>query len=225
MTAGRVLLLVFGSLILLVGLAVFVAGGAVLGLHLATEDEGFFTSGSLNFARDSRAIVSEDMDIVVTASDAPFDSGWPGDLGTLRLAGSSNSPGKDIFIGIGRANDVTAYLGGAAYDVVTELNIRPFEVEYRRNDGAATPAPPASQTFWDISAVGPGTQAIQWDVREGMWAIVVMNADASPGVDVSMRLGVRVPFIFPVSIGLLSAGFVLLLIGGLLVFLGARGGR
>ena len=41
------------------------------------------------------------------------------------------------------------------------------------------------------AASGPGTQTVRWEPESGSWAVVVMNADGSPGVDVDVQLGAR----------------------------------
>ena len=61
---------------------------------------------------------------------------------------------------------------------------RPFHVEYRHREPASVArARPATQRFWDASVQGDGAQALAWDVEDGDWSVVVMNADGSPGVD------------------------------------------
>jgi hypothetical protein len=52
--------------------------------------------------------------------------------------------------------------------------------------------------------------------------LVLMNADGSAGVDVSGSVGVKVPWIFWVGVGLIVGGIVLLIIGVGLVLLGTR---
>jgi hypothetical protein len=84
------------------------------------------------------------------------------------------------------------------------------------------PAAPGSQGFWVASASGSGTQTLDWDVADGSWSIVVMHADAAPGVDVDLTAGAKVPLVFGLSLGLLSGGFVLLLAGIAMLYLGAR---
>jgi hypothetical protein len=95
-------------------------------------------------------------------------------------------------------------------------------VQYDRRGGDSTPAPPGEQDFWFEAVEGPGTQVLEWDVVEGSWTVVVMNADAARGVDVDATVGARVGFVLPLAIGLLVGGVVLLLAGGGLIFAGGR---
>ena len=53
-----------------------------------------------------------------------------------------------------------------------------------------------------------------WDPKKGSWTVVVMNADARPGIDVGADLGARMPAVPWIAIGLLASGAVFLAGGG-----------
>ena len=89
--------------------------------------------------------------------------------------------------------------------------------------GTQVPARPADQPFWAASASGAGEQQLEWDLRSGSWAVVIMNADASAPVVVDMKAGARSNLLWPVFVGLLVGGIVFLLIGVPLIVLGAAG--
>jgi hypothetical protein len=55
------------------------------------------------------------------------------------------------------------------------------EVTYRQLDGDTQQVPPADQSFWAATAVGTGPQTLTWEQERGEWAMVIMNADATPG--------------------------------------------
>ena len=57
------------------------------------------------------------------------------------------------------------------------------------SDGDRSAGAPGAQRFWAASAQGGGTQALTWDVEDGDWSVVVMNADGSPGVDAGVSAG------------------------------------
>jgi hypothetical protein len=46
---------------------------------------------------------------------------------------------------------------------------------------------------WVAQSSGSGRQQITWPVENGDWTVVVMNADASPGVAVETTAGAEVP--------------------------------
>lgn len=60
-------------------------------------------------------------------------------------------------------------------------------------------------------------------LQTGAWAVVVMNADASPRVAVNLQAGFRSDLLQPLGIGLLVGGGVLLLIGVPLILMGSLG--
>ena len=95
-----------------------------------------------------------------------------------------------------------------------------MSLSYRVGDESGElPGAPADQPFWVVSSTGIGPQRVTWDIEEGTYSIVVMNADASDGVSFEARVGARVPLLKPVGIGLLVGGSVATALGVLLVTL------
>ena len=80
---------------------------------------------------------------------------------------------------------------------------------------------PAAQTFWAASSVDG--RPLDWKVRDGEWSVVMMNADASPGVSVDASLGADAPFIRDLAWWLLVPGAGLGVIALVLVAFGVRG--
>ena len=142
----------------------------------------------------------------------------------MRLRGSTTND-KEIFIGIARS-DVDTYLQDVAHDEVDHVTFTgtdsPEDVEVPTDGRHGRAGRAGDQTFWSASASGPGEQTVDWDVTEGDWAFVTMNADGSEGVAVSMTVGAKAGFVLGAAIGLLAGGTILLILGGLLIFLGAR---
>jgi len=219
MTLRRGLLLGFGTVASLIAVVLLAAGGVLLWADSKREEDGFFTTSTEQFQTTSYALASEDVDL---ASDAP---GWvfgSGRFGDVRLTGTSNDPAEDIFIGIGGKEEVAAYLEGVEHDVVTDIDYDPFSADFRREPGEAVPAPPASETFWEASTQGSGTQSLEWEVDRGNWQVVVMNGDPSPGVDVEMAFGANIGIMLGLGIGFLAVGVALLIGGVTMIIFGAR---
>lgn len=215
MTAGRVVLLIFGLIGLLLGVGLLAGGGLTMGFERAFRDQqGFISTRTVRLERDSYAIVSE-----------PAELDWPwrwGRLGTVKVEAAASDPAREIFLGIAEAGDVRAYLANVAYDEIVDFELRPFRVGYRRHPGTSAPAAPGTQRFWEASAQGPGTRTIEWDVEPGSWALVLMNADGSAGLDLRGSAGAQLPWLFWVGLGLLIAGLVVLALGILLIYFGVR---
>ena len=219
MSAGKVLLLVFGAIFVLVAVGLLIGGGVLLWAEYALKDEGgFYTMRAVRLARDSYAIVSEPAEIELGPA-------WVLDwsrLVTVKAEATNSDPSKGLFIGIAEAEAASAYLRGVKHDEIVELDILEKRVEYLHHPGGPPPAAPASQTFWVASAHGPGTQTLRWDLEPGNWVLVLMNEDGSRGVDVAASLGVKVPLTPGIAIGLLVGGMVVLLAGGFMIAMAVR---
>jgi hypothetical protein len=224
MRAGKVILLVLGSIVTLVALGLLAGGGALLWLHETKRDaEGFYTSEVTRFQTTSYALTAEGIE-VADVPDWLFESGR---LGEARFRGSSTGAGTELFIGVAPERDVDAYLAEVEHDEIADvhferIDVDEISVEYRRRAGTEAPASPASQAFWEASVQGPGVQTLYWDVTEGKWAIVVMNADASAGVEADMTLAGKAGFVFALAIGLLAGGGAFLVAGGTMIYFGGR---
>jgi hypothetical protein len=217
MSAGRIVLIVLGSLAALVAVGLLAVGGFLMWANETQRDDGFFKTPTERFDTDSYALTSEGFRIAGGVPRRLLEE----ELATLRIR-ATDAEEEPIFVGVGRESDVRAYLQGVAYDEVTDVDFGPFRPTYRRSEGTQAPGPPGQEGFWVASAEGPGTQSAEWDVERGRWVIVVMNADASPGVAADVDLGANVPWVFWLALGLLIAGALLLALGALMIALGAR---
>lgn len=66
-------------------------------------------------------------------------------------------------------------------------------------------------------AAGEGAVTATWDLAPGDWAIVVMNADGSPGVAADIELGGKIDALGPIAIGLAIGGALILALGVALI--------
>ena len=224
MSGGKIVLLVFGIIVLLISLALLAAGGTTMWVDkVHIDDEGFIASNTIDIERDSRALVTGSIDIDEAGLRALK---WMGLVTVFEVEGRSNDSSKGIFIGVADESEVEAYLDNVAYDEMTftdfgwQLSID--EVTYTRHSGSSTPPAPTSETFWTASAYGAGTQTMEWETEVGSHSIVLMNDDGSVGVDLSVIYKVNIPSIFGLSLGLIIGGVVVLIIGGFMVYLAVR---
>jgi Domain of unknown function (DUF4389) len=223
MKAGRIVMIVIGALIALVGFGMVVGGaGAIVGYGTHRDADGYFRTSTFRLASPTYAIVSDHIDL----SARPGPSEWlidRGGLGTVKLALDPADPTQPVFAGIGPSRDVAAYLQGVTRDQVRDVDVSPNRVRYRRIAGEAVPTPPGDQTFWTAQITTDTTSDLTWKVESGDWTVVIMNVDASRGVDTNARLGIKVGWFLPAAIGLLVLGLVLLAGGTVLAILGGRG--
>ncbi|MDQ0119115.1 hypothetical protein J2T22_002302 [Pseudarthrobacter defluvii] len=215
---AAIIMLILGILITLPGLAAL-AGGAVASAVGTIQGDGYLTSGTSRFSVSSFALTSPRADAI--GDDVP--GRLPFDVGTLRLRVESVTPDKPVFVGIGRQADVEQYLSGVHHSELLNIRQRPFRAEYRDVPGGNPASPPADQRIWTASASGTGPQELTCNITPGAWEVVVMNADASPVVDVQAQAGFRSDLIRPAATGLLVGGIIALLIGVPLIIFGAAG--
>jgi hypothetical protein len=139
------------------------------------------------------------------------------------MEGENNDSSKQIFIGIAKESYVKDYLLHVNYDEIRELSLYPEKVTYRNHPGSSVPEAPTEQTFWVAQESGTGTQTLEWELKEGTWVLVLMNANGSTGIDLSGVVGVKVPWVFGVGLGLLLGGIALLILAVVLIVLATRG--
>jgi len=220
--AGKVALLFFGSLLVLIALA-FLAGSGVLfwAENTLKDSEGFYASGLIEIDRDSAVITTQPANIHLGVA-------WMLDwsrLVNIRLIVTNNRPGNGVFIGIADTEDAASYLDGVARDEITNLKFsrrQKERLDYRRFPGVVLPADPVSQDFWVASVHGPETQTLTWTIEEGSFVLVLMNEDSSFGIDAEARLAAKIPLVKAIAIGLLVGGIVFLLVAVFMIFIATR---
>jgi hypothetical protein len=211
-TAGRIVAIVAGSILALISLGLM--AGGVFGIvvdQTQRDSDGFLVSPKETFDTGSYALVSR---TVYLGSDMPD---WVLDhlVGTVRIKSDSEEP---VFVGIASEHDADAYLGDVRRAIVTDVS----PPEYTPKRGGRPSAPPGKQTFWVASASGAGNQVVDWDVKDGDWVIVAMNADASPGVTAELRIGAEIDSLIWISLGTLGLGVLLGLGAAGLIYVGVR---
>jgi hypothetical protein len=112
-SAGRVIALVLGIVLLLPGLGLLAGGGLLLWADTGgRSDDGYLTSSSDTFSSQGFALVSDSIDLSTGADWLPISSA----LGDARIQVTGTDPGADVFIGIAPVADVSAYLNGVGRD-------------------------------------------------------------------------------------------------------------
>src|SRR5205823_255065 len=153
MRPGKIVLLVAGVLIGLVGLGL--ASGGVLLLVAASQREaaGYFATDTQRLSTPTYALVSH---LPVVVGDRQ-GSEWLHDLATIRVRATATG-GTPIFVGIAPRDDVDRWLAGVAYDEVTDVASGRSSVSYRSHPGTHPATAPAAQGFWTASSSGAAPQ-------------------------------------------------------------------
>jgi hypothetical protein len=199
-TAGRVIGMVFASIGGLIGLALLVGGVAVLAAYFFERDDGYFNTDRQQLESATYAITTEDIDLGADEVD------WAPDavLGEIRVRFEGE---KRLFVGIGPDDDVDGYLGEVTHDEL--LDFDGDNPEFDLHEGGAPRSPPGEENFWVAESQGAGDQTLTWDAEFGRWTAVVMNADATRGIDVEADAGVELDWAIWAGLGMLVAGLLM----------------
>jgi hypothetical protein len=213
-TGGRLALVIIGALVATASVAILAGAVLLHWLNNKRDDGGFFDIDTVQIAADTYAVSSENVDI---------DEGFLDAVGTdrLRLRVRPNT-GKPVFVGVARPEDVTQYLGDADRALLPDVEFAPFKPTYEVLGGTGDkPRLPADERLWLASASGTGTQTVEWDPGGG-WAVVLMNADASRGIDAGVSAGAKSSLVGTLAWIVTVIGLAVLALGVLLLALGFR---
>ena len=216
--AGRVIAVIVASLMLLTSFGLLVAGGALTVANGPARDaDGYLTSPSVELRTPGYALVTEDIEI---RNDSTIVNLPERLLGTVKIEASAAD--GEVFVGIADSGDAAAYLSGVGHSIVLEPVGQERDPAYEFNDGEAPTVLPEDADIWEASAAGPGTQDVTFTPEEGDWAVVVMNADGGAPVEPSVKVGATLPLLDNLAYGLLGGGVVLLVGGGIGLWLALR---
>jgi hypothetical protein len=220
---GRIVLAVLGVLCILASLGLG-ATGAVLAIPYAVQRgaDGYVTSDAVRLETTTYAVTSDEINLAGRRNPGRPRGLEIGDLATVRLRVESRGPGP-VFVGVGREDDVQRYLRDVARAEIARIDTDPFAVAYRYEGSGPPSGPPGAQSFWTARASGSGSQVLDWEPERGRWVVVVMNADASAGIDVTARAGVKADWLVPLGIGIAAGAGLLLMVGTVLLVLGIVG--
>ena len=217
-TGGRVVALVIGAFLALASVPAI--GGGIAGTiadriardptgFLNVLDEPFETSGYAIATDGAEVVYDDDMPVVV------FDE----IIGDVRVRAEATDPAKRTFLGVAAASDIEGYLGGVSRARVTNFG---GDSRARTVLGGSPSTPPADQDFWLDSSVGMGELAVTIPQETGSWAIVVMNADGSRGIDITADIGATLPSLGSFAIAAMAIGAVMLTMGVALLVAAVR---
>lgn len=188
--SGKTVLGVVGVVLAIMAVGLVTATGWMMWAYgTQRSGDGYFTTPTAQVSTDTYALISTEVDLGAIRNDW-LPASW---LGTVQVIADSRDEAP-VFIGIGPSTDVDDYLEGVAHAEVTRI-ASGEESEYRVEDGTAAPATqPDDEGFWVASSEGEGRHSVEWDIEEGEWTVLIMNADASPDVAVEVTAGARSPW-------------------------------
>jgi hypothetical protein len=205
----RVVRAVLGSVLLLVGLPLLLAGGALWFAMQHQDAGGGYTASLAEVNTEGYALVASDVDSLLRR-DVPFARGG---RTTLRVTAQTDT--GPAFVGLAPAADVARYLAGVPYTQITEVRLArgPLPVAVAPVSGTEPPdEPPYTQPFW-LSASGAGS--LEWapsEMRAQQLALVVMDRDGGAPLTVHVAAEVRPQWLSSATFGSLVLGTVLVLV-------------
>jgi hypothetical protein len=215
-TAGRIIAVTVGSLLVLMGLA-FAGAGGTLALADATErDDGFLMTPTTSLVSDTYAITSEDAEVDTDGAPSWVPSLW---LGEVRIHARSNT-GDPLFVGVAPTSEVEGYLGDVSHAVLRDFRAGGRAVLVT-TDGGAPASAPTDQTFWTAQATGADA-TMTWDLEDGDWTMVLMRADGTTGISADVSTGAELPVLDAVVAVLFVLAGLFLLAGALLIAIPVR---
>ncbi|SDX31390.1 protein of unknown function [Geodermatophilus africanus] len=220
-TAGRVVAVVAGAVLLLAATGPIVGGAALAWADTSQRDDGYVWSVTDDLSTAGSALTVDDITLDTAGDEWVVDEF----IGDVRVEATAADPGTSLFIGVARSADADRYLAGVGHGRVGELGSDGGLGVTDEISGGAPAALHRDEDVWVAQTEGTGTQTLQWTPSDGDWTVVVMRADGAAGVDVDARAGVTVPALPWIWSGLLVVGAVLALVGALLVALAVREAR
>jgi hypothetical protein len=131
------------------------------------------------------------------------------DVTSIKVVVSSTTPGEQVFVGVGRARDVDAYLGTAAQDTVSVPDDVTAGASVRLVAGDSGLPDPAGVDVWAVRLHGAGSVTLSWPRTAGSWRLVAAASGAAPELSLSYLLAPRsnpAPLLLGSGAVLLGAG-------------------
>jgi hypothetical protein len=204
-TAGRIIALAAGSILLLISLALIAGGGTLAWADQQQVQSGYVTTTTATYSTRGYALTS---DAITRPSQGLF-------VDEVRIRITSSAPSRPLFAGIAAAGDVERYLGDVSHTTVGAPDVTD-------HPGAGIPAAPVSALPWAARAQGAGSLTLTWAVRSGDWTMVVMNQDASPGLIVRAEAGLSAMALPWLAGELLAAGVMFAVAAAVLIVVPVR---
>jgi uncharacterized protein DUF4389 len=215
-TAGRVVAVVIGALLVLCSIGLLGGGAGATWATTAHRHGGYVDLGTQTYRTTGHALASPQIELYTNSAGLDVAQSL---FGKVRLNVTATD-GTPVFAGIARSAAAGSYLSGVAYATVTGMNAG--HPSYTGHPGGPPVVPPSRAGIWAVRAAGPGTQTLIWPVASGHWTVIAMNASGSAPVSVRVNAAATLPALPWIATGLLIGGVLFLAAGVLLIAFPAR---
>ena len=175
---------VVGSILIVIGALAAISGGALLYLF---GGDRILASAPHPISTPTSAVVT-DLGTITNTNGVSVAIVSP----TLHVS-ASGSADRPIFIGVGPADLVDQYLEGVGAERVIDLELSRFVLNTVRQPGSLPAEAPAEQGFWLATAQTTALADLTWEIQDGNYSVVIMNADGSASVSTKVGAGVGLP--------------------------------
>lgn len=212
-TVGSIVAITTGAVLAFGAVGIAVGGAGVAFAAQARGSDGFISASTERVTTPTHALTVEEIQVYGQGVRFLRDA-----VGSVRIQATGSD--KPLFLGIARQHDVDTYLGSVSHDRITQLTFSPSgdDIGVSRRAGGSPEYPPDTQQFWAAHSAG----TLTWNVQPGEWAVVIMNADGSPGVTADLQVAATIPWLDRLATGLFVAAVVLLICGAGLLLLGVK---
>src|SRR5215217_4639646 len=146
MRAGRIVAVIIGALLGLVGLGAAACGSAMVVVHGTQRDSAGYYTSAAERVQTSTAVLVTRLDLGAAPRSSGQGPAFP--LGTVRVTATPVAGGGPLFIGIAREDRVDAWLAGTRHERITNVRLSPFGTSTDLNSGERAVPPPTAQDFW-----------------------------------------------------------------------------
>jgi hypothetical protein len=101
---------------------------------------------------------------------------------SVRVTVRAPDPAQNVFVGVGRAGDVEAYLGNAARTEVT--GVRGSDAVLAAPGSETSLPEPGGVDVWALAMTGRGSATLVWPRADGSWRLVAAVDGATPPAEV-----------------------------------------
>ena len=218
---NRIILLVVGILVLILGVSAIVCGVVIAALNLGTDANGFALSNVYEVRSSACAFI-----LFLEPAEIPPALSWLGTenlVETKWVVGSVDNS-NDVFVGWTKEADTWVYVNDFQFGTPPNWtwNIIPYSPEINittsnvHNTGVPS-SPPADESFWLASESSSDLVELEWnpvwDVdEEGRKVLFIMNSDGSNNVEADVQIAFKVPIFGWLPFLLIPLGLVAVLI-------------
>ena len=228
MSKGINLKKVLGIIFLVLAITSLGSGGLIWLMNAQkTDATGFTMSPKINIVTESPMIVFSDHTFNLKEEiPTPIQLLINPDNFIVERWSITSNLNKNVFIGIAEAKKADSFTKTLHYKEANDWDIDqgPWKMDlwvntYYNHIGAESAQPPQNANIWLASNSGSKVAVFEKTMVSGDYWVIIVNVDGSPGLNIDLQVGGKIPVLQWLPIPLLVLA---LLLGGIGVFFYTR---